>query len=135
MDKGVHHAAILSFGSILYFPLVALMAGCGALSAEHPSRQSDIGLGIVEGTKGYRQIQQELFAPHGMMKIVQGQVRHIEGAAYIVHRNNHDEVRLPIDEQTRIDRPAHVGDWIEAHIDQSGRASLIHNIDDSIILE
>lgn len=122
-------------GGILYFPLLALVAGCGALSAEHSSRQADIGLGIVEGTKGYRQIQQELLVPHGTMKIVQGQVLLIEGAAYIVHKNNQDEVRLPVDEQTRIDRPAHVGDWIEAHIDQSGRARLIHNIDDSIILE
>jgi hypothetical protein len=49
--------------------------------------------------------------------------------------NDRIEVRLPVDENTRIDRPAHVGDWIEAQMDQAGRARIIRNIDDQIVLE
>jgi hypothetical protein len=33
------------------------------------------------------------------------------------------------DENTRIDRPAHVGDWVEVFVDGKGRAVLIRNID------
>jgi uncharacterized metal-binding protein len=92
-------------------------------------------LGIVEGTKGYQQIQKENLSTQGVMRKVRGQVFQIEGAAYVVHINNQIEARLPVDENTRIDRPAHVGDWIEAQIDQAGRARTIRNIDDQISLE
>ncbi|MCB9772948.1 MAG: hypothetical protein H6750_01300 [Nitrospiraceae bacterium] len=59
----------------------------------------------------------------------------IEGAAYVVHVNDQIEARLPFDENTQIDRPAHVGDWIEAQLDQSGRARIIRNIDGQMLLE
>jgi hypothetical protein len=37
--------------------------------------------------------------------------------------------RVAHDENTRIDRPAHVGDRIEVFADDKGRAVLIRNID------
>jgi hypothetical protein len=118
-----------------YFPLMALMAGCGMQSADMHSRQADIGFGIVEGTKGYQRLQQDMLASKGAMREVKGQVLQIEGGAYVVRINDRIEARLPIDENTLIDRPAHVGDWIEAHVDKAGRARIIQNIDEHIILE
>jgi hypothetical protein len=126
-----YHFSSGVFGLIL----MAILVGCGTQSAEMNRRQADIGLGIVEGTKGYQLIQKEILPSNGAMMKVQGQVFQIEGAAYVVHMKNHTEVRLPVDENTRIDRPAHVGDWIEAQMDQAGRARIIRNIDDQIILE
>ena len=115
--------------------LMASIAGCSTPSADLDRRQSDIGFGIVEGTKGYQQIQKDILPAEEATKKVQGQVFQIEGAAYVVHLKNRTEVRLPVDENTRIDRPAHIGDWIEAQMDQAGRARIIRNIDDQIILE
>ncbi len=115
--------------------LMTVLAGCATQSAETNGRQELIGLGIVEGTKGYQQIQKENLSTQGVMRKVRGQVFQIEGAAYVVHINNHIEARLPVDENTRIDRPAHVGDWIEAQMDKAGRARTIRNIDDQISLE
>ncbi|MEO6201688.1 MAG: hypothetical protein ABIU05_01510 [Nitrospirales bacterium] len=116
------------------FVLMGLV-GCGGTPEPVDWRQADIGLGIVEGTKGYRQIQEEALSSRGPLRIVEGQVFQIEGAAYVVHINDQIEARLPFDENTRIDRPAHVGDWIEAQVDQEGRARIIRNIDDRISLE
>jgi len=115
--------------------LMAILVGCGTSSMEMDRRQADIGFGIVEGTKGYQQIEKNIWPTDEAMKTVQGQVFQIEGAAYVVHMENLAEVRLPIDENTRIDRPAHIGDWIEAQLDKDGRARIIRNIDDHIILE
>lgn len=109
--------------------------GCATSSREQNTRQADIGFGIVEGTKGYQQIQKEFMSTNESTVTVQGQVFQIEGAAYVVHTRDNFEVRLPIDENTRIDRPAHVGDWIQAYLDQAGRARFIQNIDDQIDLE
>ncbi len=111
------------------------LVGCGGTQEPVGLRQADIGLGIVEGTKGYRQIQEEALSPKESLRIVEGQVFQIEGAAYVVHINDQIEARLPFDENTRIDRPAHIGDWIEAQLDQEGRARIIRNIDDRISLE
>jgi len=115
--------------------LMALLVGCATQSADTNGRQAAIGLGIVEGAKGYQQIQQEALSANGGMRKVQGQVFQIEGAAYVVHVSDQIEARLPFDENTRIDRPAHVGDWIEAQLDQDGRARVIRNIDGHISLE
>ncbi|MDT3778938.1 hypothetical protein PJI16_15335 [Nitrospira sp. MA-1] len=116
------------------FVLMSLV-GCGGTQEPGDLRQADIGFGIVEGTKGFMQIQEEALSPYGSLRVVEGQVFQIEGAAYVVHINDQIEARLPFDENTRIDRPAHVGDWIEAQLDQEGRARIIRNIDDRISLE
>ena len=111
------------------------LVGCAGPHESVDSQQAAIGLGIVEGTKGYQQIQKEALSANGPMRKVQGQVFQIEGAAYVVHVNDQIEARLPFDENTRIDRPAHVGDWIEAQLDEDGRARIIQNIDGHISLE
>jgi hypothetical protein len=53
----------------------------------------------------------------------------VEGGAYVIQEANGIERRVAHDENTRIDRPAHIGDWIEAFMDDNGRAVLIRNID------
>jgi hypothetical protein len=58
-----------------------------------------------------------------------GQVTAVEGGAYVLQEPGGIERRVAHDENTRIDRPAHVGDWIETFLDDSGRAILIRNID------
>ncbi|MGE0474192.1 MAG: hypothetical protein AB7P17_11220 [Nitrospirales bacterium] len=99
------------------------------------TEQVHLGRGIVEGTKGYQLIQRGHWSANEATRSVQGQVFQIEGAAYVVHTKNQIDIRLPVDENTRIDRPAHVGDWIEAQLDQDGRARIIRNIDGQISLE
>jgi len=38
-----------------------------------------------------------------------------------------------LDQNTSIDRPAHVGDWIKAFLDEGGRAIFIRNIDEEFL--
>ena len=109
--------------------------GCATKGPETNTRQADIGLGIVEGTKGYQQLQEGLMTRNDAVRKVRGQVHHIEGAAYVVYTETHNEVRLPVDEITRIDRPAHKGDWIDAYVNEAGRTVVIRNVDDQIVLE
>ena len=111
------------------------LMGCVGQQEFVDAQQAAMGRGIVEGTKGYQQIQQEALSANKHLRKVQGQVFKIEGAAYVVHVNDQIEARLPFDENTQIDRPAHVGDWIEAQLDQSGRARIIRNIDGQMLLE
>ncbi len=109
--------------------------GCATQTPETNTRQADIGLGIVEGTKGYQQLEEDLTMSKDVVRSIRGQVHHIEGAAYVVYTENQSEVRLPVDENTRIDRPAHKGDWIDAYVNEAGRALMIRNVDDQINLE
>lgn len=127
MSKGQGQLSAL----VVYMGLV----GCVGHHASMNSEQVHLGRGIVEGTKGYQQIQNENWSVNGAMRKVQGQVLKIEGAAYVVHITDRIDARLPVDENTRIDRPAHVGDWIEAQLDQDGRARVIRNIDGQISLD
>ena len=122
-----------------YLGLLSLsLASISCATSQAPemsTRQADIGLGIVEGTKGYQQLEEDLSLRTGIVRSIRGQVHHIEGAAYVVYTENQSEVRLPVDENTRIDRPAHKGDWIDAYVNEAGRALVIRNVDDQINLE
>ena len=109
--------------------------GCVSQSATPASHQEALGLGIVEGTKGYQQVQKELMPSMQNLSKIRGQVRHLEGGAYVIQTEGQVSVRLPIDENTRIDRPAHKGDWIDAYMNDAGQAVYIHNVDDQVILE
>ena len=109
--------------------------GCENQMSEPTSEQAALGLGIVEGTKGYQQLLEDSPMWNGVVTKVRGQVHHIEGAAYVVHTETQSEVRLPVDENTQIDRPAHKGDWIDAYVNEAGRAIVIRNVDDQIVLE
>lgn len=114
---------------------VAGLLGCANTMSEPTSHQSALGQGIVEGTKGYQQLQEDPTMRNGVVTKVRGQVHHIEGAAYVVLTSNLSEIRVPVDENTEIDRPAHKGDWIDAYVNHAGRAIFIRNVDDQINLE
>ena len=123
----------LHMGEWFLVPIYCL-AGCGLTTPTVESRQADIGFGIVEGTKGIQKIQQDSKV-EDLAKILRGQVIRLEGGAYVIRAKSGQEVRLPLDQYTGIDRPAHVGDWIEAQLDRRGRARHIRNVDDHMILE
>jgi len=120
---------------ILCMVSVVGLTGCAGQLSEPTSHQSALGLGIVEGTKGYQQLREDPTMRNGVVTKVRGQVQHIEGAAYVVLTSNLSEVRVPVDENTEIDRPAHKGDWIDAYVNDAGRAIFVRNVDDQIVLE
>jgi hypothetical protein len=103
-----------------------LGAGCDIAGI---SKQEDLGQGIVRGTLGAQQTcDVRLAMPTNIFSLV-GRVTAVEGGAYVLQEINGIERRVAHDENTRIDRPAHVGDRIEAFVDDKGRAVLIRNID------
>ena len=103
-----------------------LGAGCNIMGT---SRQEDLGQGIVQGTLGAQPAGDvRLPIPENTFSF-KGQVTAVEGGAYVLQEVSGIERRVAHDENTRIDRPAHVGDRIEAFVDDKGRAVLIRNID------
>lgn len=103
-----------------------LGAGCNIAGT---STQEDLGRGIVRGTLGAQLGgDMQLTIPANAFSL-KGQVTVVEGGAYVLQEVSGIERRVAHDENTRIDRPAHVGDWIEAFMDDKGRAVLIRNID------
>lgn len=103
-----------------------LAAGCNIAG---PSTQEDLGRGIVRGTLGAQPAGDVRLARPTNTVSFTGQVAAVEGGAYVVQEISGLERRVAHDENTRIDRPAHVGDWIEVFVDGKGRAVLILNID------
>ena len=106
----------------------ASLLGAGCNIAEI-SRQEDLGQGIVRGTLGAQPAGDLRQAMPNNTFSLSGQVTAVEGGAYVLQEAGGIERRVAHDENTRIDRPAHVGDWIEAFLDDRGRAILIRNID------
>ena len=103
-----------------------LGAGCNFAGT---SKQEDLGQGIVRGTLGAQPTgQMRPTMPTNVISLP-GQVTAVEGGAYVLQDVSGVEHRIAHDENTRIDRPAHVGDRIEAFVDDRGRAVLIRNID------
>ena len=106
---------------------VSLLApGCNIVEI---SRQEDLGQGIVRGTLGAQPVGDLRHAMPTNAFSLLGQVTAVEGGAYVLQDLGGIEHRVAHDENTRIDRPAHVGDRIEAFLDDKGRAILIRNID------
>ena len=103
-----------------------LGAGC---NTARTSTQEDLGEGIVRGTLGAQPSGDARFAIPANASALRGQVTAVEGGAYVLQEVSGIERRMAHDENTRIDRPAHVGDRIEAFVDDKGRAVLIRNID------
>jgi hypothetical protein len=103
-----------------------LGAGCNLMGT---SRQEDLGRGIVQGTLGAQPVGDVRLPIPANTISFKGQVVAVEGGAYVLQEVNGIERRVPHDENTRIDRPAHVGDRIEALVDDRGRAVFIRNID------
>jgi hypothetical protein len=93
------------------------------------SGQEDLGRGIVRGTLG-AQLAGEVWLPIPAHTVsFKGQVTGVEGGAYVLQEVSGIERRVAHDENTRIDRPAHVGDRVEVFVDDKDRAVLIWNID------
>jgi hypothetical protein len=104
------------------------LAGCTSHEMDsHSSQQEDRGMGIVRGTLGT--IPGPTASTMAGSGTVQGQVLKLEGGAYVLRTLSGDEMRLSLDENTVIDRPAHVGDHIEASFDENRRTTQIRNID------
>jgi hypothetical protein len=103
-----------------------LGAGCDIAGT---STQEDLGRGIVRGTLGAQSSGDVRLAIPSNTFSLTGQVTAVEGGAYVLQEVSGIERRVAHDENTRIDRPAHVGDRIEAFVDDKGRAVLIRNID------
>jgi hypothetical protein len=107
--------------------------GAGLLSTgchlRGSSTQEDLGRGIVRGTLGVRLAGDARLKIPANVFSVRGQVTAVEGGAYVLQEVNGIERRIAHDENTEIDRPAHVGDRIEAFMDDRDRAVLIQNID------
>ena len=103
-----------------------LGAGCDIAGI---SKQEDLGQGIVRGTLGAQSTGEMRLAMPTNVISLPGQVTAVEGGAYVLQDVSGVEHRIAHDENTRIDRQAHVGDRIEAFVDSRGRAVLIRNID------
>ncbi|NGZ96188.1 MAG: hypothetical protein CV089_08690 [Nitrospira sp. WS110] len=85
-------------------------------------------MGIVSGTLGEQQRVALCVGESSSISVV-GQVQALEGGAYLIRDVNGQDLRIPHDENTRIDRPAHVGDRIQSWLDRHGRAVLIRSLD------
>lgn len=113
---------------ISLLPLLFMSTGCPSQG----NKEEALGHGIVQGTLGAYTEGGRPIVPPGGADSVSGSVLALEGGAYLLRRVDGAEHRIPLDENTRIDRPAHVGDKIEAFLDRQGRAVFIRNIDQSI---
>ena len=111
---------------VLLSGLFCVLTGCASTAGTH---EESLGLGIVRGTLGVQPEGQIWLAQPADTRSLQGAVLMLEGGAYVLRLPDGSERRVALDENTRIDRPAHVGDRIEAFLDDSGRAVLIRNID------
>jgi hypothetical protein len=87
-------------------------------------------MGIVTGTLGAQipaTVSHAGDQPGGSLV---GQVQAVEGWSVSGPRWRGQEHRIPHDQNTRIDRPAHVGDRIQSWFDRQGRAVLIRSLDE-----
>lgn len=108
--------------------LLVLATGCAQSVVQGQSSQEYLGMGIVSGTLGEQQ-RVALCAGEPSSLSVVGQVQALEGGAYLIRDAKGQDIRVPHDENTRIDRPAHIGDRIQSWLDHQGRAVLIRSLD------
>lgn len=112
-----------------FLVMTAGATGCESREAVSGLQQEARGLGIVQGTLG---IMGAASVPSQASAVMRGQVLELEGGAYVARSSSGEEVRVPLDENTSADRPAHVGDHIEVRFDAGYRAIQIRNIDRQI---
>lgn len=115
-------------GSVWLPSMLVLATGCAQSVVQGHSSQEYLGMGIVSGTLGEQQ-RVALCAGEPSSTSVIGHVQALEGGAYLIRDAQGQEIRVPHDENTRIDRPAHVGDRIQSWLDRQGRAVLIRSLD------
>ncbi len=117
-------------GRLLFILLLESFAvGCTQSVLPTPSPQEHLGMGIVTGTLGAQTRSAQSVAEPASVSVV-GQVQALEGGAYLVRDVRGQEHRIPHDENTKIDRPAHIGDRIQSWFDRHGRAVLIRSADE-----
>ena len=114
---------------LLVLPMGIFVMGCTQSALQGPAPQENLGMGIVTGTLG-AQIPVAATAGDRPSGSLVGQVQAVEGGAYLVRDVRGQEYRIPHDQNTRIDRPAHVGDRIQSWFDRQGRAVLIRSLDE-----
>jgi hypothetical protein len=108
--------------------MLVLATGCAQSVVPGHSSQEYLGMGIVSGTLGEQQ-RVALCAGELSSTSVVGQVQALEGGAYLIRNAQGQEIRIPHDENTKIDRPAHIGDRIQSWLDHRGRAVVIRSLD------
>ena len=117
-------------GRLLFILLLESFAvGCTQSVLPTPSPQEHLGMGIVTGTLGAQTRSAQSVAEPASVSVV-GQVQALEGGAYLVRDVRGQEHRIPHDENTKIDRPAHIGYRIQSWFDRHGRAVLIRSADE-----
>ena len=110
--------ALKAFQRAVLFPsLLVFVTGCAHSVVPGHLSQESLGIGIVSGTLGEQQ-RVALCAGEPSSVSVVGQVQALEGGAYLIRDAQGQEIRVPHDENTRIDRPAHVGDRIQSWFDR-----------------
>jgi hypothetical protein len=120
---------LMAYRHALFLPSVLVFAtGCAQSVMQRQSSQEDLGRGIVPGTLGEQQRVAQCAGEPSSWSVI-GQVQALEGGAYLIRNAQGQEIRVPHDENTRIDRPAHVGDRIQSWFDREGRAVLIRSLD------
>lgn len=120
-----------TFRHAIWIPSMMILAtGCAQSSVSGPSAQEYLGRGIVSGTLGAQQPAAQSSGEPASLSVV-GQVHALEGAAYLIRDAQGKDIRVPHDQNTRIDRPAHVGDRIQCWLDHRGRAVVIHSLDEN----
>jgi hypothetical protein len=108
--------------------ILVLATGCPQFPMQGDSTQEHLGRGIVSGTLGEQQRVAQCVGEPSSISVV-GHVLGLEGGAYVIRDAQGHDIRIPHDENTRIDRPAHVGDRIQSWLDRHGRAVLIRSLD------
>jgi len=122
---------LMTFLRAAWLPSMLILAtGCVQSSVSGPSAQEYLGRGIVSGTLGAQQLAAQSSGGPASLSVV-GQVQALEGAAYLIRDAQGKDIRIPHDQNTRIDRPAHVGDRIQCWLDHRGRAVEIHSLDEN----
>ena len=125
-----HLLTISRYTALLFSILVLVVTGCAQSGQHGKLSQESLGVGIVSGTLGEQQRVALCIGESSSISVV-GQVQALEGGVYLVRDARGQEIRIPHDENTRIDRPAHVGDRIQSWLDRNGRAVLIRILDEA----
>jgi hypothetical protein len=116
-------------GRVIWLPVMLVLAtGCTQFGIQEDAAQEHLGKGIVSGTLGEQQRVAMCAGEPSSFSVV-GHVLALEGGAYVIRDAQGKDIRIPHDENTRIDRPAHVGDYIQSWLDRHGRAVLIRSLD------
>ncbi|MBY0248869.1 MAG: hypothetical protein K2Q17_14495 [Nitrospiraceae bacterium] len=122
---------LMTFQRAVWLPFLLILAtGCAQSSASGPAAQEYLGCGIVSGTLGAQQRATQSSGEPAALSVI-GQVQALEGAAYLIRDAQGKDIRIPHDQNTRIDRPAHVGDRIQCWLDHRGRAVEIRSLDEN----